>query len=631
MKIKKINLLIAIVIGLSMSACDDFMDIVPDNVATLDQAFAMRNTTERYLFSLYSMMPRHGANDQNGVMLSDELWAVYPYNTNVAWKIARGEQNVVSPIQDYWNGANGGRRLFIPIRDCNTFLENVGKVPDIEAHELIRWSAEAKFIKAYLLFWMVERYGPIPVMRENLPIDASVDEVRVRREPVDEVFSYIIGLIDEAIPGLPDIIDNEATELGRITKVAAMAMKAKILVTAASPLFNGNTDYAQFVDHNKKPYFNQEYSAEKWRIAAEAAKEAIDFAHTNGHKLYYQETGQLGQAVLSDTTVIQLGIRGSVTERWNSELLWGDPNNRLNQIVYTPRSWDPANSHYFLQGRYGPPLKMIEMFYSDNGVPIWEDREWNYSERYDLAVADATDRYNIMEGYTTVKLHFNRENRFYASIGFDGGSWYGQGRFNDKDPFYLMGKMGQAAGVIDREFHSPTGYWPKKMVHYENEVRSTGYVQVWYPWPVIRLADLYLLYAEAANEFGGPSEEVYEYINLVRERAGLPTVQDSWSNYSTSPEKYRSKEGLRSIIQQERTIELMFEAHRFSDLRRWKKAIDELNGNIISGWNIMQKEALAYYKPRVLFIQEFTPKHYLWPLSENSILVNPNLDQSPGW
>ena len=236
-----------------------------------------------------------------------------------------------------------------------------------------------------------------------------------------------------------------------------------------------------------------------------------------------------------------------------------------------------------------------------------------------------------MEGYTTVKLHFNRENRFYASIGFDGGSWYGQGRFNDKDPFYLMGKMGQAAGVIDREFHSPTGYWPKKMVHYENEVRPTGYVQVWYPWPVIRLADLYLLYAEAANEFGGPSGEVYEYINLVRERAGLPTVQDSWSNYSTSPEKYRSKEGLRSIIQQERTIELMFEAHRFSDLRRWKKAIDELNGNIISGWNIMQKEALAYYKPRVLFIQEFTPKHYLWPLSENSILVNPNLDQSPGW
>jgi hypothetical protein len=620
-----------VVVTMLLASCDDFMDIVPDNVATLDQAFSMRNTTERYLFTLYSMMPRHGANDQNGFMLSDELWGVYPYNTNVAWRIARGEQNVVSPIQDYWNGGNGGRRLFITIRDCNVFLENVVKVPDIEEMELVRWSAEAKFIKAYCLYWIFEKYGPIPIMRENLPIDAGVEEVKVRREPVDDVISYIVDLMDEAIPGLPDVIESEATELGRLTKVAAMAIKARVLVTAASPLFNGNTDYAHFVDYHGNPYFNQEYSEEKWRIAAEAAKEAIDFAHENGHELYYAETGRLGQVKLSDTTIIQLGIRGSITERWNCELLWGDPNNRLAQVVYTPRSWDPQISLYGLSGRYGPPLKMIEQFYTDNGVPLDEDREWDYRGRYELAVAEHSDRYNIMEGYTTAKLHFKRENRFYASIGFDGGVWYGQGRFNDNDPFYLMGKMGQSAGVIDREFHSPTGYWPKKMVHPENEVRNTGYVQVWYPWPIIRLADLYLLYAEAANEYGGPSDEVYQYINLVRERAGLPTVQDSWSNYSTSPDKYLSKAGLRSIIHQERTIEMMFEGYRHSDLRRWKRAVAELNGNFISGWNIRQSEAPAYYKPRVIFVQEFTPKEYLWPLSEHSILVNPNLDQNPGW
>src|SRR5690606_35199879 len=223
-------------------------------VATLDQAFAMRNTAERYLFTLYSVMPRHGDGGGNATMLGDELWGVYPYNTNEAWLIARGEQNVVSPIQDYWNGARGGRNLFICMRECNIFLENVGKVPDIEPHELVRWTAEAKFLKAYYLYWLVNLYGPVPIMRENLAIDAGLEEVRVSRESVDEVFAYIVELMDEAILGLPDFIANEATELGRLTKAAAMSIKAKVLVTAASPLFNGNTDYAQFVDRNGEPY-----------------------------------------------------------------------------------------------------------------------------------------------------------------------------------------------------------------------------------------------------------------------------------------------------------------------------------------------------------------------------------------
>lgn len=88
-----------VVVTMLLASCDDFMDIVPDNVATLDQAFSMRNTTERYLFTLYSMMPRHGANDQNGFMLSDELWGVYPYNTNVAWRIARGSKMWCRPFK----------------------------------------------------------------------------------------------------------------------------------------------------------------------------------------------------------------------------------------------------------------------------------------------------------------------------------------------------------------------------------------------------------------------------------------------------------------------------------------------------------------------------------------------------
>src|SRR3546814_5521443 len=98
-----------------------------------------------------------------------------------------------------------------------------------------------------------------------------------------------------------------------------------------------------------------------------------------------------------------------------------------------------------------------------------------------------------------------------------------------------------------------------------------------YPWPVMRLGDLYRMYAEAMNVLNGPSQEVYNYINPVRERAGLLPVEVAWPQYSRQPDKITTREGMRSIIQHERLIELAFEGKRFWDLRRWKRAHIELN------------------------------------------------------
>src|SRR3546814_5940004 len=173
--------------------------------------------------------------------------------------------------------------------------------------------------------------------------------------------------------------------------------------------------------------------------------------------------------------------------------------------------------------------------------------------------------------YTTLfrSLHFDREPRFYADLGFDGGRWYGQGNYDDDDNLYIDAKFGGAAagGIYD---YSVTGYWPKKLVNYQNAATPDDYDIQAYPWPVLRLADLYLLAAEAINEASGPSGEVYELINEVRSRAGLGTVESSWNNYSTRPSKYTTANGLREIIQQERLIELAFEGHRYWDIRRWK-------------------------------------------------------------
>src|SRR5690606_33817666 len=121
--------------------------------------------------------------------------------------------------------------------------------------------------------------------KENLPIDADIETVKVPRNTLDECFDYVVQLLDEANPDLPPSITSESTELGRITQAINLSVKAYVLATAASPLFNGNPDYATFVDKSGKHLFPTTYDPEKWVKARDAAKEAIDAFDVAGHIL----------------------------------------------------------------------------------------------------------------------------------------------------------------------------------------------------------------------------------------------------------------------------------------------------------------------------------------------------------
>ena len=154
----------------------------------------------------------------------------------------------------------------------------------------------------------------------------------------------------------------------------------------------------------------------------------------------------------------------------------------------------------------------------------------------------------------------------------------------------------------------------------------------YFPFPILRLADLYLLYAEALNEYSGPTAECLSYIDQVRSRADLKGVRESWNEHSINPEKPTTKEGMRDIIRQERTIELAFEGQRFWDIRRWK-LIQELNEQPM-GWNAMTGENETDFYVVTPVAQRpiaFSAKDYLWPFSENEITVNNNLIQNYGW
>ncbi|GGG83829.1 hypothetical protein GCM10007415_16160 [Parapedobacter pyrenivorans] len=627
--------LIAPLIFLS-AACQDYLDVVPDNVPTMEHAFANRNEAEKALFTCYSFLPNEANPDYNPAFnAGDEVWTYWPmtedYFSLDSYNIARGLQNKATPLMNYWDGFNG-RSMWQGIRMCNIFIENIDNVPDIADFEKQRWIAEAKFLKAYFHWYLFRMYGPIPIADENLVITADPEEVKVVRQPVDSVVNYIASLLDEAagdgFSGLPSVIDSRTTELGRVTSVAALAIKARVLVTAASPLFNGNTDFQSLENPDGTALFNSTYDPGKWERAAEACRVAVVAAEEAGVQLY---TFSSSQVVLNDAQKQEMSIRSAVTEKWNSELIWGATNDDIDNA--RPSYWiqlfacpqlDPGITNLSLKGKFAPTLKMAELFYTANGVPIDEDKTWDYADRYQLRTTTSDD-VGMQPNYQTVGMHFDREPRFYASIAFDGSTWLMRnGTYN------IQSKLGQHSAKRQSRLYSVTGYFTKKVVNWNLVATSSAVTVEPYPWPIIRLADLYLLYAEALNE-SGQSSEALVFINKVRERAGLRSVEHAWSEYSTNPSKYTTVVGLRSIIQQERGIELAFEGSRFWDLRRWKTATRVLNAPIY-GWDIEQSTYEAYNRRILLFRQSFDNlRDYLWPIHEHALQINPNLAQNPGW
>jgi len=347
-----------------------------------------------------------------------------------------------------------------------------------------------------------------------------------------------------------------------------------VLATAASPLFNGNPDFSSLTDNRGVKLFPATYDAAKWQRAADAVKVAIETAEMANFSLvnHYQTKYNHSPAMMKE-----LLLRSIVTTKGNSEVIWGCTNfpfshtyqRMLQPLLITVTDANPVSQFY------AATLRMAELYYSKNGVPIEEDPDFTY--------------------------------------------------------YYVQCRAGELATKRNKGEFSATGYWPKKLISPRNGFSGNSYeIDYSFPFPIIRLADLYLLYAEALNEVKAtPDAEVYEYIDKVRERAGLPGVVESWAAHSKFPDKPSKKEGMRKIIQQERMIELSFEGQRFWDLRRWKLALDYMN-RPIRGWDISGR-GLNFYNVTTVYTPRFEFKDYFWPIRENERINNPNLVQNLGW
>ena len=648
-------------VGLSVllwCGCKDYLDIVPEgDVDTIETIFEQRSQVLEWVETCYSWIPGM-ANIPNNIGLTgaDELVANdylrlyrrYPFNSLF---IGDGLQSASNPYCGKWENTS----FYAAIRYCNTLFEHIGETHNMPEEEKAQWVAEVKAVKAFYYFELIRMYGSIILIPQNIDVTASTEEMKFPRSHVDTCFNEVVRLLDEAIPELYAYNQKELSRRGYFTKESALALKAKALVYQASDLFNGNEFYADFTNKNGELLFSKVKDKEKWRRAAEACDEAVRVCEQYGWALKQGTSGKATNLLNVMTDVENSVLMDSYDEvgeiLFQSKMPNTDPyiENHLYSYILPRLETDWNHRNDKLLGCLSPSLKMVEMYYTENGLPIDMDKNWMFDDRYQMGRETDMTVYTkvIPEGTDVLNLHLRREPRFYACIAADRTYWQRGGeKVNAWDAdnnllvqAYRGEKFGSVyASIVTQTAQNQSGYWLKK--HTYSDIRTNQYPQnvqtkANAPFPLLRLAELYLMQAEAWNEYlDEPDNRVYDPIDKVRERAGIPDVRKAWTEYSTHPEMVTTKMGMRTIIRRETNIELAFEGHRFWNLRRWKIAHEELNEPLY-GWNVLGEDAETFYnhgEPVIVWRKRgfSAPKDYLFPIRSEEAQVS-GVVQNPGW
>ena len=645
---KYINGFFVGLLTLAASGCSDYLDVVPDNTQEISALFNRKETAYRALASCYHYIPEYD-NTYSFLGMSDEM--IMSINRVTDGKNAvLGKISADQPIMSFWYGDWGGswaehapceESLFVPLRICHTFLNNIDRVPDMSQSEKSRWSGEVKFLIAYYHFLLFTQYGAIPIIREETPLDVSDKANQQAREPVDSVVNYIVRMLDESVDALPVRIIN-TSELGRIDQLINRCFKAKVLLYAASPLFNNNPLYYSLENKDGTKLFPQDdkqLEQEKWKRALAAYEEAMNRCQTANVRLFKYPASDYSKTVdarnfRNDSIRLpyMYNYQYAMVSKWNEEVIWGC-SRTTNQVLEwheIQRSINYKSSAATSTGDawqwFGPTLNATEFFYTQNGLPMDEDPTFDYENR-DSVVTITADHSTVAQvGEQTAYMFLNREPRFYASIGFDRSRVRGYGTLYNLKMRYQEANGRKTHDDID----VPTsGVFLRKLMHPDTQGNGTI---TRYPWPIIRYNEM-LSYGECLNEVYGEQKqnEILALLDTIRARSGVPSVEEAWAN-AKHANKYMTKEGMREIIKQERTVELAFEGYRNDDVRRWLEGAKYFNTNIWQ-WNSDATTAADYYKrvqdPELLHV--FTTRNYLWPIPTDEMVKNPNLVQNPGY
>jgi hypothetical protein len=580
-----------------------YLDQVPADRTTREQVFAHKNTVDNFLANVYSYIRDEASQRYIGGQTSGGPWTGASDEAEYDWSFVFSNYMNVGAwgptsgvVNDFW------QNYYIGIRSATYFMAHVGEAPEIAGTPLLpRYIAEARALRAYYYYSLLKIFGPIVIIGDKVVAPgAPLNDVQLARSPYDSCVDYIASEFDKAAADLPDNIFTNA-DYGRMTRSVVMAYKAQMLLIAASPLYNGNSDYASLKNLNGTQLINQQPDPSKWARAAAASKAFIDAYVPGTFKLFteYDGSGNLNPLA---------SCRDVMLTDWNSEWIFGKVGGNPGTRQYEGTPYHSGSDAAVRgSGGLGPTQEMVDAYFMDNGLSI-NDPNSGYVEN---GFSSSPGRYTKAGIYN---MYTNREPRFYVGITYNGSTW-----LNTTSPSgtiitqtYYTGNSGKKVGSND---YSPTGYIIRKNIaqSYANNSRS---------WVMLRLAQIYLDYAEALNESASDNSDAAKYVNLIRERAGIPDLR---------PDLSQSE--MRIAIRKERRVELAFENARYFDTRRWKIA-EGTDGGPFYGMNINAGNSVddpAFYQRTVFETRVFEKKDYLWPIPQQELNVDKNLVQNTGW
>ncbi len=569
------TLLLLLLVAVLFSSCKKSFEDKPlellSNDFIFDQNDPSGDQAGKWLSYIYSRI-QTGYSRLNSVPLecaTDD--AVPSADGNGMWNVIRGGYSPASTFDDNWGNCYNG------IREANVFLSNYLKVPWADSSRKVWYPNEARALRAYFYYELLKRYGGIPLVGDKIFDPNDPQLLQLKRNSFDDCVKYIVSELDIVKDSLrPDAtLANRTTDpdFGRIRKSIAIALKAKVLILAASPLFNPSST-------PEKPYTGYStYSIDRWKAAADAAKSLMD----------------LGLFALEPSHY------NLVLQRANKEHIFFKMSDSRVSNTYTyymsPVGYNP--SAIKSEGRVSPTQEFVDVFPMKNGK----------------AIADASSGYNAANPYA------NRDPRLERFVFYNGAKWL-------KRPIETFeGGIDKPNNATVAPVQTQTGYYAKKFC--ANDSNSTAYTNTIFrdngfvpAWCIIRYADILLMYAEAQNEYSGPNASIYNAVEQIRQRAGL-------SPY-TLPVGL-TQEQMRDVIRNERRIELCFEEQRFWDIRRWKIA-KTVYGTTLHGVTIIKNTNGTFsYTLKDVTTPYFNDAMYLFPIALKETQVNPGISQNPGY
>ena len=603
-----------------LTSCVDYLDKESDTELTLPMVFEDKTRIEGWLANVYSHVPdpywgyarKLGWDILSDDMTASERWRQWD------WKVIPMLLGEWTPSTD-WDG-NYWARLPQLIREANIFIENVHPLPEqgISATEVTYMKAEMRFMIAYYYYLLSNTYGPVPFKPNYIaPTDFNLADLMEGQRPYYEVVDWVDKELQEVAKILPPKY-TEARKYGRATSIMCLAVRARMLLFAASPLVNGNPDYANHKNKDGENLFSTTEDKSKWAYAAQACKELIDAAEAAGHKLYTENNpdGTIDPFMSYQNLFLTRYDEG------NTEILFARPGG--SEYGEYEKHATPAASGG--SGGLGVTQSLVDAFFTENGLPINDDSEYVESgfsgsdETRDNTVWDTEVNGGAITKSGTYNMYCHREPRFYITVSYN-NSYFTQ----EKRLFNFFNGSKDNPHTHDAP---QNGYLIRKKISPDLNVKQGTYK--YRPGIVYRLGEAYLNYAEALNESDPGNGDILVYLNKIRERAGIRQYTTGATDENYIHVDLNDQAEMRKLIRAERRVELSCEGIRYDDLRRWKEAENVLNGDFY-GMNFSGRDDSSFYV-RTPYLKRVYKKAYYWfPIHQSEIDKNDKLVQSPYW